>query len=74
MPGRDSRWQLTIVAGAGDSDAAFDELAEIVDRVDAAIRDARLAGCGYPTWSKPLPWGADSLPAVVGVLTYTLRD
>jgi len=72
MPRRDSRWQLTAIAGAGDSDAALEQLAELVDQIDAALR--LVAGCGWPTWSKPRDQlvGDVTHPVCVGVLTFAL--
>jgi hypothetical protein len=72
MPGRDSRWQLTIVAGSGDSDTALEEIATFIDRCDTALR--RLAGCGIPAWSKPADKlvGDVTLPTCVGSFTYVL--
>jgi hypothetical protein len=49
MPGRTSRWRLTAIAGAADQMAAYDELAELVDLVDAALPD----GAQRPTWARP---------------------
>ena len=51
-PGRNSRWRLTAIAGAADRLAAYDELGELVDRVDAALR--KLDGAELPTWARPL--------------------
>ncbi len=68
MPGRDSRWQLTAIAGSADSDAAYAELAELVDRVDAALRT--IDGCGWPTWNKPRDATGDvQYPSAIGLFT-----
>lgn len=51
-PGRTSRWRLTAIAGAADKLAAYDELGELVDLVDAALR--KLDGAELPTWARPV--------------------
>jgi hypothetical protein len=54
LQGRGSRlgrWQLTAIAGRSDTDAAFTELADLVDRVDAAV--LTVAGLQLPTWARP---------------------
>lgn len=51
LPGRLSRWKLTAIAAAVDSDASIAELAELVDAVDTALYG--LQGVQLPTWSKP---------------------
>lgn len=51
LPGRVSRWRLSAIAGAADTLAGYDELAELVDRVDAALRT--IDGCQLPTWAGP---------------------
>ena len=73
LPGRNTRWQLIAIAGAGDSDAAIDELAELIDRVDAVLR--RVDGCGLPSWGKPTdrPAGDVALPSTIGTFTLALR-
>jgi hypothetical protein len=72
MPGRDSRWQLTAVAGSGDADTAIEEIALLIDGCDVALR--RLPGCGLPTWSRPADRlvGDVTLPTCVGSFTYVL--
>jgi hypothetical protein len=52
MPGRRSRWQLTAIAGSASSDAALEQLGELVDQCDTALRT--LAGVGLPTWTRPI--------------------
>lgn len=71
--GRDSHWQLIAIAGSGDADAAFAELAQLVDDVDTALY--ALDGCGLPTWGKPADRlvGDVTLPSAVGSFTYALR-
>jgi hypothetical protein len=49
--GRVSRWRLSAVAGAADRLAAYDELADLVDRVDVGLRT--LAGVELPAWARP---------------------
>jgi len=72
MPRRVAQWQLTAVAGAGDSDAALEQIAELVDAVDAALR--AVPGCGLPTWAKPRDQivGDVPVPVCVGVFTQVL--
>lgn len=48
--GRVSRWRLQAVAGAADTLAGYDELAELVDQIDAALR---IDGVSSPTWAGP---------------------
>lgn len=50
--GRVGRWRLTAVAGAVDTDGALEELAELVDKVDAALL-AGLGGAQLPAWARP---------------------
>jgi hypothetical protein len=69
MPGRSSRWRLTAVAGTADSDAAFLELAELVDRVDRALRT--VDGVGLPTWGRPTD-GTESIPGASMLGTFTV--
>jgi hypothetical protein len=45
------RWQLSAIARAGDSGAAYDELAALIDSVDVAL--LTLAGVSLPTWGAP---------------------
>jgi hypothetical protein len=52
LPGRVSRWRLTIVAGTVDTTAAVDELADLVDRVDVALRT--ISGAQLPSWARPV--------------------
>lgn len=70
-PGRVGRWRLTAIAGAVDTLAAVDELADLVDRVDAALRP--LDGAQLPTWARPTTTPiADGVtrPATVATITY----
>lgn len=48
--GRASRWRLTVYAGAVDTAGGLEELAELVERVDAALR---LDGVSSATWARP---------------------
>jgi len=50
--GRVSRWRLTAVAGAADRNAAYEELGDLVDRVDVALKT--LQGVDLPAWARPL--------------------
>jgi hypothetical protein len=50
--GRVSRWRLTAIAGAADRNGAYDELADLVDRVDVAVRT--LQGAELPSWARPI--------------------
>ena len=45
------RWQLSAIARAGDSGAAYDELAALIDAIDAAL--LTLDGVSLPTWGAP---------------------
>jgi hypothetical protein len=71
LPARVSRWRLTAIAGAVDTLAGQDELAELVDRVDVALRS--IAGVQLPTWARPAPIEiADGVKraAVLGTIQY----
>jgi hypothetical protein len=48
---RTGRWLLTIVTGSTDTAGAFEELAELVDRTDAAL--LTVPGVELPTWARP---------------------
>jgi hypothetical protein len=50
--GRTSRWRLWAIAGAADRNAAYDEIATLIDQADHGIRS--LAGAELPTWARPL--------------------
>jgi hypothetical protein len=52
MPGRNGRWRLTAIAGKADAEAALAALGELVDAIDAALKD--LYGVALPTWTRPL--------------------
>lgn len=70
MPGRLSRWRLSAIAGAVDTSASVAELAELVDRVDAAIPRGQA-----PTWGRPTvidaPDGVRRLASVATIQTTT---
>lgn len=51
LPARVSRWRLTAIAGAVDTGSGVEELAELVDLVDTALRG--VDGCQLPTWARP---------------------
>jgi hypothetical protein len=72
MPGRTSRWQLTALAGTPDSDAALLQLADMIDRVDRALRT--IDGVGLPTWAKPRDQtiGEIAHGSSVGIFTVSL--
>lgn len=68
---RVGRWRLTAIAGAVDTSAGVEELAELVDRVDAALRP--LDGAQLPTWARPTTielGDGVSRPAAVGTIQY----
>jgi hypothetical protein len=67
MPGRSSHWKLTLVAGRSDSEAALEVLAELVDRVDTALRT--IAGVQLPTWGHPDDITLEGVPYGVTVAT-----
>jgi len=54
---RVGRWRLTLVAGRADSAGAFDVLAELVDRVDAAL--LTVPGVQLPTYARPFDTSLD---------------
>jgi len=64
----ESRWKLSAIALAGDSGAAYDELAELVDKIDAALLSLR--GVSLPTWGAPhdVTLGNVAHPASVGIV------
>ena len=45
------RWKLTAIAAATDTGAAYDQLAELVDTIDAALLSLR--GVSLPSWGAP---------------------
>lgn len=47
----EARWRLSAIARAGDSGAAYDELATLIDQVDAALLSLR--GVSLPSWGAP---------------------
>jgi hypothetical protein len=66
------RWKLTAIAARTDTAAAYDELAELVDKIDAALLSLR--GVSLPSWSAPrdITLGNVSHPASVAfVLIHT---
>ena len=67
LPGRVSRWRLTAIAGAADRVAAYDELGDLVDLVDAALR--KLDGAELPTWARPLETDAATRAAFAAIAT-----
>lgn len=71
LPGRVGRWRLSAIAGAVDTLAGLEELAELVDRVDAALRT--VDGAQLPTWARPtvveLGDGVKR-PATIGTIKY----
>jgi hypothetical protein len=71
LPGRVGRWRLSAVAGAVDTRGGLEELAELVDAIDAALRT--VDGCGLPTWGRPTVVTLDDgvrRPATVGTIEY----
>jgi len=62
------RWKLTAIAGANDSGAAYDELAQLVDDLDAALLSLR--GASLPSWGAPrdITLGNVAHPASVGLV------
>ena len=51
--GRVSRWRLTAIAGAADRNAAYDELATLVDLVDVALKGLGRSS-ELPSWARPV--------------------
>jgi hypothetical protein len=71
---RTGRWRLTIVTGRTDTAGAFEELAELVDRTDAAL--LTVPGVELPTWARPSDLSFDgalhaSTVATIQLLTPT---
>jgi len=72
--GRLSRWRLTAIALAADKDGAYDELADLVDRVDVAVRT--LQGAELPSWARPMnqsPAEARASFATVATIQFASR-
>ena len=67
---RVSRWQLTLVVGKADSEGAFAALAELADRIDAALKV--LDGVQLPAWSAPHDYTIDGVPYPSAVATITV--
>jgi hypothetical protein len=65
---RTGRWRLTAVAGKTDTEGAFEELAELVDKTDTAL--LAVAGLELPTWARPvdLTLGGSTYAATVATV------
>jgi hypothetical protein len=63
LPGRRSRWRLTLFAGAATG--SLDQLAELVDQVDTALRPVTISS---PTWGQPY----DTRPAEPNAVRYAV--
>jgi len=62
------RWKLTAIARPADTEAAYDELADMIDATDAALLSLR--GVSLPPWGAPhdLTLGNVAHPAATGVV------
>lgn len=72
MPGRVYRWRLTAVGGRADVDGSLELLAELVDKIDAALL-ATAGGASLPSWARPVSTmlGGVEYAATVGTVTDT---
>lgn len=63
-----TRWRITAIAGRSDTAGAYDELADMVDGIDAALLSLR--GASLPTWGAPhdVTLGNVAHPASVGTI------
>jgi len=71
LPGRVGRWRLSAVAGAVDTRGGLEELGELVDAIDGALRTVE--GCELPTWGRPTVIALDDgvrRPAAIGTVQY----
>lgn len=68
MPGRVYHWRLTAVGGRADSGAAIEELALMVDAIDAAILAAHSA-ISLPSWARPVDTMLDGVAYAATVAT-----
>ena len=74
MPGRVYRWRLTAVGGRADSEGSTTALAELVDKVDAALlAPGTSRSTQLPTWAMPLDQtlGGVAYAATVGTIQDT---
>lgn len=70
MPGRVYRWRLTAVGGRADSEGSLEELAELVDRIDAALLDpAASRSTQLPAWARPVDTMLDGVSYAATVAT-----
>jgi hypothetical protein len=54
MPGRVYRWRLTAIGGRADSEGSLLELAELVDKIDAALLGGAMTrSTQLPSWAMP---------------------
>lgn len=62
------RWKLTAIARPADTEAAYDELAELIDQTDAALLSLR--GVSLPPWGAPhdVTLGNVAHPAAAGIV------
>jgi hypothetical protein len=63
-----TRWRVTAIAGRTDTEAAYDELAAMIDATDAALLSLR--GASLPSWGAPhdVTLGNVAHPAAVGTI------
>jgi hypothetical protein len=67
---RVARWQLTLVAGRPDSEAALAALADLIDAADQAL--LTVPGVQLPTWAKPSDASLANVPYATTVATIQL--
>jgi len=62
------RWQLTAISGSSDTGGAYDELAQLIDSIDAALLSLR--GVSLPSWGAPhdVTLGNVAHPASIGIV------
>lgn len=63
-----TRWKVTAIANAADTEAAYDGLGDLIDATDKALLSLR--GVSLPPWGAPhdLTLGNVAHPAAVGIV------
>jgi hypothetical protein len=74
---RTGRWRVTVVAGKADTEGAIEQLANLVDTVDAAL--LTVPGLELPTWARPFDVELSGAKyaasgATIQLLTPTLQE
>ena len=64
----ESRWRCTAIAARSDTQAAYDELAAMIDTIDGALLTLR--GVSLPTWGAPhdVTLGNTAHPATIATV------